>query len=427
MQDWILPLLRCPGSGDSLRLEAGKLHGPKQAYPFLNGIPCLYPNPGMGLLEWGTKIQHYLQEESQQIAFAQALSQSAQSALTKGRLKQQAIARQHNLSYLQQSLHAFLTYPQVPVLPSSQQIYSYFKLFFRDWCWPGDELQQYLEYVSAHLAKKAQNVLVLGSGAGGLSYGLAERFPDVRFVSLEHNPFLALTADAIMQGQKIALYDYSLYPSSIEKTAQRWSIQKPPLVVANHQSIIASYPQLPFAPQSFDYIIAPWFLDILDMPFSDAIRALLPALKKDASLIFFGPANVHKSHAEQQWTPEEICDAFGQYFQRVSSDTSSLTYLNSNLDSQHRLETLLFAHCQQPRNKSPKPVAKAAARLQLTPELLQYKAVNETFYKVLSVIDKDITAPELATLLVSKFGFDNKESLYYAEFFIRKIAMDIGQ
>jgi SAM-dependent methyltransferase len=426
MQNWVLSSLRCPVDGESLRLDSGELRGTRQVYPTLNEVPFLYPNPGMGLLEWGTKIQNYVREEGQHIGFAQQLSRGVKSSLTKERLKRQAHARQHNLAYVKASLHAFLTYPEVRVLPSSQQIHSYFQLFFRDWCWQGDETQQYLDYVSAQIDETVKDVLVLGSGAGGLSYGLAKKFPQIRWTSLEHNPFLALTADAIMQGQAIELYDYSLYPISVDKTAQSWTIKESPLG-ANHQSIIASYPHLPFAPQSFDRIVAPWFLDILDMPFFDAVRALLRFLRKGAGLVFFGPANVHKGHAVDQWTSDEICEAFEQLFQRVTHEQQTIAYCSSPLASQHRQETLLFAHCRAPLSAPDYVVTAAPARLRMTPELTQYKALNETFYKVLSVIERDIGVPELATKLVDQFGFTEEEAPFYAEFFIRKFAMEIGQ
>ncbi len=427
MHPWLLPLLRCPGSGTALRLEAGRLHSTSQAYPLLNAIPWLFPSPGLALLEWGTKIQNYVQEETQQIQFAQQQAQQVRSPLTRQRLQAQAQARAHNLAFLQSSLHAFLSYPQAPVLPSSQQIHSYFKLLFRDWCWGSDELAYYTDYVVSHVDAGIRHALVLGSGAGGLSYRLAQRLPAVHWVSLEHNPLLALTADAIMQGQALSLHELSLYPADIEHSTRAWHIQQPALSHGNHQSVLGCFPELPFAAQSFDLIIAPWFLDILELPFADALQALLPQLSAQGSLLFFGPANVHKGHGAEQWTSAEICEAFSQCFTSVSTHQHRLTYLDSPLDAAQRQETLLFAHCQGPRGQGQPVAARTGKRLRVTPEFLQYKALNDTFHKVLAVIETDIEAPALAQRLETDFGFSAQESLHYAELFIRRIAMEIGQ
>lgn len=424
MKPWILDLLRCPETAEALTLKDNRLYAGVQAYPLLNGVPWLFKRPGIALLEWGTKIQNFCEEEKLQIQYLQNNAASASSALQKKRLNTLAEARIQNLSLLKKSLEAFLSYPQVPIQPSTQQVHSYFQLFFRDWCWPTDELDTYVNYVSEQLTENVSTVLILGSAAGGLSHRLSMCFPQVHFVSLEHNPFLALSAEHIMQGKELKLSDYSVYPRSIEHVSQRWTI-KTTAVGNNHQTIMGAFPELPFASECFDAVVCPWFLDILDEPFEQALIACKRALKADGKLIFFGPSNVHKDQASEQWTADEICACFERHFQRVESKTESVFYMDSPLNAQRRQEQLLFLTANAANRDTVSLAQTPPLQLKLTPELQQYRAMNETIMRVLSVVDKDLDTQELASRLISQFGFNEKEAAYYAEVFIRKLNMDI--
>lgn len=425
MQDWLLPLLRCPATQQALTEKEGKLHSATQSYPFLHGIPCLYKNPGMALLEWGTKIQNYVNEESQQIEHLNMLARAPALELTKKRLQQQMQARQQNLDFLTSSLHAFLHYPPVPIMPSSQQIHSYFQLFFRDWCWASEELDAYTAFVSRHLGDRKLNVLVLGSGAGGLSYRLAQAHTNANIISLEHNPFLAITAERLMHGETLSMQHYESYPRSAEQAVQSWQLNADKPVGNNHQSLLAGFPHLPFVERSIDVVIAPWFFDILEQPFANAVRHALPILKDDGELLLFGPANVHKAAPEEQWTTEEMLAYLQPLFADVQHESQRLFYLDSPLAAQRRQEQIVFVHGKSPNTETRRKADDTPVKLKVTPELQQYKAQNETMHAVLGVINEDIDVPTLAKRLQEQFGFDAKEAPYYAELFIRKIQFEL--
>ena len=424
MKSWILDLLRCPETGQALSIKDNRLFAGEQAYPFLNGVPWLFKRPGIALLEWGTKIQNFCEEEKNHIQHLQMTASNAHNSLQKKRLNAMVEARTQNLSLLKKSLEAFLSYPQVPILPSTQQVHSYFQLFFRDWCWPAEELDTYVNYVSQQLGSETKTVLILGSAAGGLSHRLATRFPSINFVSFEHNPFLALSADHIMQGKELKLTDYSIYPKSLEHTAQRWTI-KTTATGENHQAVMGAFPELPFVSPCFDAVICPWFLDILEQPFEQALNVCKRVLKPHGQLIYFGPSNVHKNHVSEQWSQDEIKACFERHFESLSTHVKNVFYLDSPLNAQRRQEQLLFLRANAARLDVSTPENSSNLQLKLTPELQQYRAMNETIMRVLSLVDKDLDASELATRLITQFGFNEKEAHYYAEVFIRKLNMDI--
>ncbi|MEM8500056.1 MAG: hypothetical protein AAF542_18690 [Pseudomonadota bacterium] len=418
----LLDILRCPDSGEPLSIADGCLRSSCSSYQMIDQhIACLYPNAAITRLQWGSKIKHFLTTEREHLKQMQQLAQNCELANTRQRITMQHEARHKNLALMQKMLASWIPKNALPIAPSSQQIESYFELLFRDWCW-GDELQPYINYCVSSVARHAtQRILVLGSGAGGLSYHLANALVKADVVSVEHNPFLALASSHIMQGKSLKVHEYSLYPTNLENCAKKWEIKQPALKHENHIQLLATYPQLPFARASFDTIVAPWFFDILDLRFADAVKASAHFLKEDGRLLFMGPANVHKSHYEEQYCSDEIRELLLQSFTEIEFDQHTLGYLHNPRASQGRLENVLFANLSGP-GKFGLPAYKSSAdELQYTPELNQFKLKTATIHQIMAHIEKSITVDELAKVLVTQFGFDERESGHYAAAFIAEI------
>lgn len=426
-----LDILCCPQSGESLQLGKDALVSSASNYPFVDQhIACLYANPAITRLQWGSKIKQFLGGEREHLKQMQQMVQRCSLQSTRQRISAQHQARHKNLALMQKMLACWIPEKALPVTQSSQQIHSYFELLFRDWCW-GDELQPYVDYCIAALGHQPScRMLVLGSGAGGLSYRLAQALPDCQLVSIEHNPFLAMASARIMQGKSLKVHEYSLYPTELANSSKKWEIKQPPLQHANHVQLLATYPQLPFVASSFDAIIAPWFFDILDGSFDTALGSSLPFLKADGKLVFIGPANVHKPHYDEQYCSDEIRELLGQRFATVDFTQQTLAYLNNPRASQGRLENVAFATATSPKvpdYTANSGYASMPADLAYTPELNQYKLKIATIHQILSCIDQPLTIDELAAILVAQFGFEVSESVHYAAAFIAEIQSGLKQ
>ena len=258
-------------------------------------------------------------------------------------------------------------------------------------------------------------------GAGGLSHQLATRFPQQVFVSVEHNPFLAVCADRIMRGKSLKLFDYSAYPNALENSARKWEISGDTTAGANHRTLLCSFPELPFAEQVFDVIVVPWFLDVLELPFRDAMAHATRFLRPGGRMLFVGPANVHSPDELKQYCPEEIIALFEAGFEHVDHHQQNVRYLNSPLDSQNREESVLFVCATGVRAG-----VRAAGELpdpgiRYTAELEHYKLELQTMSAILQFVDRDMSHEELAAVLVQRFGFELAESLHYAKTVIRSV------
>ncbi|MFK7731600.1 MAG: hypothetical protein AB8B48_08265 [Pseudomonadales bacterium] len=422
----LLDILRCPDSGERLSLGEGVLTSSTSQYDIINPqLACFYPNGAITRLQWGSKIKQFLNTEREHLKKLQQLAQNCEHASSRKRISLQHEARHKNLAVMQKMLASWIPDNSLPLSQSTQQIESYFELFFRDWCW-GDELRPYAEYCTSAVATTgAERILVLGSGAGGLSYHLANAQADSAVISIEHNPFLALASSHIMQGKSLKLHEYSLYPSKLENSSKKWEIKQPPLEHNNHIQLLATYPFLPFAEKSFDLIIAPWFFDILDIGFDDAVRASTQFLKAEGKLLFMGPANVHKPHYDEQYCSDEMRELFKRSFSSVETKQQTLPYLANPRASQSRMENVMFVEASGPSFASLSKEASPSDTLHYTPELQQYKLKTATIHQILSHIDQSITVGELADMLVTQFGFEESESAHYAMAFIAEIRSGI--
>ncbi|MEM7209012.1 MAG: hypothetical protein AAF434_14410 [Pseudomonadota bacterium] len=431
IDDFLAANLVCPGSGDLLRKSGDGFAAGSVSYPMLDGIPWLFADPENARLEWARKVHSYFEREALYLKHLQIRMNDSGGSLANKRLSQQHQARSKNLTWMKSTLNEFKKPQDALALPSTQQIYSYFQLFFRDWCWGHEELTRYVEYCVEHIDAKTESILILGSGAGGLSYHLANHFTSTSVISAEHNPLLALGADKIFRGKSFKLTDYSVYPRDLNHASQTWEIKAEKLSSCNHAQILCEFPNMPFREKAFDVVIAPWFLDVVDFPFGDALDCASRMIGDEGKLLFFGPANVHKSLEHHQLCREEVEAEFTLRFSDCSLQQTSIPYLQSPLDSQQRMESVLFIDAKQPNQIASALTEKAFPRssspqkIRYTPEFERYKIENATFFHILSHVNQDMTYRELADVLEREFGFDPAESERYVELFIKRLELDI--
>lgn len=448
---WLNELLRCPSTGEKLKPTESGYATETVDYPRLGGLPYLLPKPSEALARAAVEATQFIDQEQRHLEQLQGQISAEHDALLLQRLRAIEQAKQTNLNTVRSILAPIGSTSAKGGVRVEKAFDAYFQLLFRDWCWQkdeqgkslsdDDELDVYADFVESEIVAWQQakvesgsidsqappiRVLLLGGGAGGLGYRLVQRLPCIELVSVERNPLLALGAAAVSSGEKVELCDYSLYPRSLDSCSQHYSI-KVPSVDHRHAIVMADFPALPFEQASFDVIVAPWFFDILPMPTNDAIQATCYWLKPDGALLSIGPSNVHKDYYEEQFTPEEFLACFKRCFDSVRWHQKQLPYLHSPLNSQLRLEHVLFAVASK-RTSLPEQRPSALSPQSLVhydQKLLDLRAKLQTIYAVLSRVDQDLDEHRLAQLLVSEFGFDASEAPAYAQSMLAEIARQL--
>ena len=214
------------------------------------------------------------------------------------------------------------------------------------------------------------------------------------------------------------------FPKNLASTHHCYTI-KESIDLDNHQFIFSAFPDLPFAEATFDVIIAPWFYDILEEDLQFSIKKTLKYMKKEASLIQIGPINVHHADIDKQYCLEEMVELYTHHFTHVDYDTKKVHYLNNPIESNSRYENILFLtaeHKQEKEDDKQKPID---CTIKLSPALTSYKEMIATKSKFLSLIDKDMSAAELALKIAKQFQLEPLQAEFYAESFIKKLKQEI--
>lgn len=426
MNKVILNLLRCPSSLEKLEFKESELFSSKTSYPLFEDIPWLFKDPEYHFLSWGTKLESFIQEEETYIKYLKKLANEHPMKTTRQRLSHIHQAKDKNLKTMSKTLNIFRGHQQLAMSSSTQQVHSYFQLIFRDWCWDTEEHQVYLEFCKKNFPQNCKNVLILGCGASKINYDLSLEFPTVNFIGLDHNPFLLFTAQKIFNGDEVKLSDYTNFPKNLDSTSKLYRIKKKKQDISNHQFILGRFPELPFEAQTFDLIIAPWFFDILDTQYKFSINHTSNLLKKNGTLILFGPNNIHAPHLPQQYTGEEVDELISPLFEDFSLERQTLKYLKNPLESQNRIEEVMFVVGHGPITKKTELSPKFKQELiHFDPPFEHYKAVNQTFYHILKHIKNDMKSEDLAKKIQEEFALKQDEALYYTENFISKVLIDI--
>jgi ubiquinone/menaquinone biosynthesis C-methylase UbiE/uncharacterized protein YbaR (Trm112 family) len=426
MNQELIELLSCPETGEALEFRDGELYSANTSYPVFENIPWLFKNPEHSYLEWATKIEGFIDEESIYIKHLNSLHDLASDKLRKKRYSQLIEAKTKNLNVITETLNVFLGQKHIRLMPSNQQIHSYFQLIFRDWVWDTTEMKTYIEYINNSIPDFSnKKVLILGAGACALGQTLAHQHKSAQFISTDHNPFLIMMAKKIMNKEKVELYNYSFFPKTLELTNTKYEIQLPS-TVENHHQVLSSFPDLPFKENSFDLIIAPWFLDILELDFNTAHQQCLKYLSAEGHFICIGPSNKHSKDIAEQLTAPEMDNILSSNFINSSYEVKEIQYLENPIESHKRIEQIILFHGENKSSEIQKLKNKDQKKeILLGPELIAFKQKTEIFHRILKLIDKDMDYEQLSKKLVVEFNFTKDEASFYAESFIKQIQNEI--
>lgn len=271
-------LLRCPRCEGRLdgtsSLDCG---GCGARYPVIDGIPWLLPEPAQALAEWRGRL-HALNVhlKRQAAAYRAALTPDITRASTRNRLKLLAMACSDHARRLQALLAPIDTDGETaspaayaalaPAVAGTQGLASYYANVHRDWCWGDAENRAACEAVQHCVGEaKPQRLLVLGSGAGRLAYDLHTAWRPGATIALDINPLLMAVARRMYAGERVELYEFPVAPRDLASHALLRTLSAPARAAAGLQLVFGDAKQPPFAPGTFDMVLTPWLVDVVDI------------------------------------------------------------------------------------------------------------------------------------------------------------------
>jgi SAM-dependent methyltransferase len=390
-------------------------------------VPWLVGDPGAALAEWRNRWQMAMADlERRQQTARDALARATADA-TRTRLTALAdgYAHQHRalrglLGHLGLAKPADLeTYIALQTRPPSRMgIHSYDANVFRDWCWGDAENQASLRQVREALAGPAPaSVLVLGAGAGRLAYDLhQERDGDAQdsvrsTMAVELNPYLTAVASRMAAGDDLTLVEFPIAPTSGTTAAIQRTLESPGPAAAGYQVILADALRAPFLSGSFDAVITPWLLDVLDASPSRVMTEINRVLKPDGRWVYHGSLAFNRPDPLENPDLDELHGlAAAAGFELLTAAEEAGPYLacpDSRHARQESIVTIAYRKLREadalpPHANLPEWIARDDRPIPLLPAFQNQAMATRIHAFIMSLIDGERSLADLAEVMESQ-------------------------
>ncbi len=312
----------------------------------------------------------------------------------------------------------------------------YLSYVFRDWSQKSNnEIQSHFSALQSVIKNSKQinqgkDFLVLGAGAGRLAYETARiAGPSSRFFLLDINPLLLkVAAQMIEKSRAPELIEIPLYPKDPTEIGQEieW-VKVEKLLNAEFFYIWGDVRSVPFADQSFDVVITPWFLDIDPRGPAALMNTVAKLLKPAGEWWNTGPLAFADKAIESQWGVDEMLECLGVDFDVQYHGWNDVPYLERQNSYHHRIESIwnfLALRKEAIRNLETRQFQGSwnlDSKISESPSMTQSKLKYEMILSILSQIDGVKTAKELSQVLVQKYGFTESDAEQSVLRFLKKM------
>ena len=345
-------------NGDHYRCEACKID-----FPSLDGIPWLFAEPEASIGEWRNRLHFALQQLANQSQRTQAeLAGCDKDSLTAKRLKLQIGAADEHRDMMrelltpldiQSSQAAYESYLALRTrLPINQGIATYYPDIHRDWAWGDEENGASLDLIRDVAENQALgDTLVLGSGASRLAYDVHRQLDTGRTVAMDFNPLLMLVAKNVVEGKDIELYEFPIAPKTIDDFAVKRTLSAPEPADDDFLLVLADALRPPFGKGSFDTVITPWIIDIVNDDLPVQAARINNLLKPGGRWINFGSlAFDHPQRARCYSAEESIAIVESCGFGKPTTKEETIPYMCSPSSRHGRRETVFTFAAEKSEN-----------------------------------------------------------------------------
>lgn len=328
MQDELLQLIACPRCDKSPleAREAGLYCGAcKVSFPSLSGMPWLFAEPDTSLGEWRGRYRMAVQKLGAEVADCdRELKNKDLRQLTRRRVERYRNAvdeHRRRLAKLLEPLDAhtatasYESYLALRTrLPPDQGLNTYYANVHRDWAWGDEENAASIKQIRAVVQDNAAlgKTLVLGAGAGRLAYDIGRELDTELVVAFDFNPMLMLVAQKMAAGETLKLYEFPIAPKTLEDDAVMRKLAAPEKARDGFHCVLGDALRPPFADGSFDTVVTPWLIDIIDEDLPVLAGRINALLGDDGRWINFGSLAFEAADCARRYSPEEVRAVVGE-------------------------------------------------------------------------------------------------------------------
>jgi Methyltransferase domain len=351
----IRPGLRCPRCAGTLDGDATlSCSACNVLYPLVDGMPWLLPAPDLALAEWRGRLHAMTVHLKRQAAqYRVALRPDVTRSSTRNRLKLLAMACSDHARRLQALLApleteagpaAAATYAALaPVVAAAQGLASYYPNVHRDWVWGDQENHAALAAVRLALGEvHPGRTLVLGSGAGRLAYDLHADLRPAVTVAVDINPLLMAVARRMYAAERVDLYEFPVAPRDLASHALLRTLTSPGRAERGLHLVFGDAKQPPFAPESFDTVVTPWLVDVVDTDLESLAATVNSLLVPGGRWVCTGTLFFQQDDPAQACSTEEVREIVAAAgFESPQLQASRQPYLASPASRHSRVEEVV--------------------------------------------------------------------------------------
>lgn len=278
----------------------------KNEYFSLSKIPCIFPAGIQQKALWQHQMAMMGEQGAKALARLDHILQGYDVAeLTRDRLEVSYAAMEESLATIMALLTEGGLEPQFDERFGQATVDNpteYYHHILRDWAWDDEPSEHFETHANdANLDRvlkvwpdaKAQKMLVLGAGAGRLSWDLHEKLSPEFTIASDINPFLLACAEGLVKGEKaIVLPELYTYPQIGFPYSKSWEmspVNDPNGLSERWFALGADVWNMPLRESSVDTIVTSWLLDVTGGDVKDLISVIAYLLKPNGRWINTGP------------------------------------------------------------------------------------------------------------------------------------------
>lgn len=415
-----MPTLACPSCESTLnKTSNGAYACPacKINLPVLDGVAFAWSDPGSALLDWRNRFDMALADLHQQLLFARGSAPGTEAGAARIGVLIEALETHHEeLNTLLAPLKARgksakETHLALQTrLPSHHGVLSYMQHIHRDWAWGDDECELVLAVLLETLGEaQCKRVCILGSGGGRLAYDLHAKLEPEQTWALDSNPLLSLLANKICNGDDIALVEFPTAPIDGSKVAvPRTLAGRDALDGLNFVCADAMRP--PFRAGSFDLVVTPWLVDVIDVGVGTLMDVIAHLLAPEGRWLMHGSLAFPGTDPRNRIGPEELAEiATSHGFTVIAQRDDELPYLQSPVSRNRRVEVTHTLLAQRGDGAShyeredtahlPAWIVHTDRKVPLSPAFQSQAATTRIHAFIMSLIDGERTIKDMAAVM----------------------------
>lgn len=370
-------LLRCPVCRDAsvvLERDDARCETCGHRSPGLGALVCLLAEPNAWRERWSTDLGAF-------VSMMSAAADRVRRDLARFDLRPRGRARLEGFLRANERNAADVQalFESVGIVPSTDAakvgertqaasgrlpLTHHYELLLRDWAW-GDACPENAE-ARDHIVDLAGSApwgrtLVLGAGAGRLTYDLHEGVDTTHTLAVDLDPLLSIAASRILAGESLSLVEFPFAPDAeawIDRELRRPGGSSRPGL----DWIVADALDPPLHDGTWDTVVTAWFIDVCDRDVRDVVALVRRLLAPGGRWINMGPLLYPASRPPgQRYPPNEVLELVGLGgFDVACSQLREVRYLRSPASGHARLESVLSFAAEKTAWRTSEPASPPA-------------------------------------------------------------------